>query len=110
MVGQPRGFPSSSRAARRCRARASACASGPGNWTIPVSPSAIALGLTGIVQFPGPLAHAEARALQRRAALLLLGKPRGCPTMVPGKIYEYFEAGRRVAAQIGRASCREREA
>src|SRR5262249_37334803 len=35
----------------------------------------IALGLKGIVDFPGPLSHTEARALQRSADLLLLWKP-----------------------------------
>jgi len=53
-----------------------------------------ALGLTGIVRFAGPLAHGESRALQRRADLLLLWKFRGFPTMVPGKVYEYLDAGR----------------
>jgi len=62
---------------------------------------AIALGLTpGIVDFPGPLAHGETRALQRAADLLLLWKPHGMPTMVPGKLYEYLETGRPLVALL----------
>ena len=55
---------------------------------------AVALGLTGIVEFMGPRSHAESRRLQRSADLLLLWKPRGYPTMVPGKLYEYLDTGR----------------
>lgn len=63
---------------------------------------AVALGLRGIVEFTGPLPHAEARALQRRADLLLLWRPRGegYRTMVPGKLYEYLDAGRPVLALL----------
>jgi glycosyltransferase involved in cell wall biosynthesis len=61
---------------------------------------ALALGLKGIVEFPGPLAHGEARALQRRADLLLLWKPRGFRTMVPGKLYEYLDAGPPILALL----------
>ncbi len=61
---------------------------------------ATALGLTGIVEFTGPLAHAESRAWQRRADVLLLWKPRGVPTMVPGKLYEYLDAGRPLLALL----------
>jgi hypothetical protein len=61
---------------------------------------AVALGLTGIVDFPGPLPHADSRALQRGADVLLLWKPRGAPTMVPGKLYEYLEAGRPILAVL----------
>jgi glycosyltransferase involved in cell wall biosynthesis len=61
---------------------------------------AVALGLTGIVDFPGPLPHAESRALQRGADMLLLWKPRGAPTMVPGKLYEYLAAGRPILAVL----------
>ena len=61
---------------------------------------AVALGLKGIVEFTGPLAHGEARALQRAADLLLLWKPRGFHTMVPGKIYEYLDAGRPLLALL----------
>jgi glycosyltransferase involved in cell wall biosynthesis len=62
---------------------------------------AIALGLTpGIVDFPGPLAHAGTRALQRAADLLLLWKPHAMPTMVPGKLYEYLETGRPLVALL----------
>jgi glycosyltransferase involved in cell wall biosynthesis len=61
---------------------------------------AVALGLTGIVDFPGPLPHADSRALQRGADALLLWKPRGAPTMVPGKLYEYLAAGRPILAVL----------
>jgi glycosyltransferase involved in cell wall biosynthesis len=61
---------------------------------------AVALGLTGIVSFPGPLAHQEVRALQRGADLLLLWKPRGYPTMVPGKLYEYLDSARPLVAVL----------
>jgi glycosyltransferase involved in cell wall biosynthesis len=63
---------------------------------------AVALGLTGIVEFTGPRPHAETRALQRRADLLLLWKPRGAGyrTMVPGKLYEYLDSGRPVLAML----------
>lgn len=62
---------------------------------------AVALGLTpGIVEFAGPKPHAEARALQRRADLLLLWKPRNLPTMVPGKTYEYLDSGRPILAVL----------
>ncbi len=63
---------------------------------------AVALGLTGIVEFTGPRPHAETRTLQRDAALLVLWKPRGLPTMVPGKLYEYLDAGRPVVALLAR--------
>jgi glycosyltransferase involved in cell wall biosynthesis len=62
---------------------------------------AISLGLApGIVEFTGPVAHAESRALQRAAAALLLWKPRGAPAMVPGKLYEYLDAGRPLVALL----------
>ncbi|HTR97940.1 MAG TPA: glycosyltransferase [Candidatus Acidoferrales bacterium] len=63
---------------------------------------AVALGLRGIVRFTGPLAHAESRALQRRADVLVLWKPRGdgYRTMVPGKLYEYLDSGRPVLAVL----------
>jgi glycosyltransferase involved in cell wall biosynthesis len=53
-----------------------------------------ALGLTGIVSFLGIRPHAESLVLQRAAEVLLIWKPRGCPSMVPGKVYEYLDAGR----------------
>lgn len=61
-----------------------------------------ARGLLDVVSFPGPLAHAESRALQRRADLLLLWKPvgEGYRTMVPGKLYEYLDAGRPLLAMV----------
>ena len=61
---------------------------------------AVALGLTGIVEFTGPLTHDASRALQREADVLLLWKPRGMPTMVPGKLYEYLDAGRPLLAVL----------
>jgi glycosyltransferase involved in cell wall biosynthesis len=61
---------------------------------------AVALGLKGIVEFTGPIAHERARALQRTADLLLLWKPRGFHTMVPGKTYEYLDAGRPLLALL----------
>lgn len=61
---------------------------------------AVALGLKGIVEFAGPLAHGQSRALQRAADLLLLWKPRGYRTMVPGKTYEYLAAGRPILALL----------
>ena len=60
----------------------------------------IALGLKGIVEFTGPRSHAETRALQHAADLLLLWKPRGAPTMVPGKLYEYLDSGRPILALL----------
>jgi glycosyltransferase involved in cell wall biosynthesis len=65
-----------------------------------VEDRAVALGLTGIVGFLGPVGHAESRRLQRAADLLLLWKPRGVPTMVPGKLYEYLDAGRPLLAVL----------
>ena len=61
----------------------------------------VALGLTpGIVEFQGPRDHAASRALQRSADLLLLWQPRATPTMVPGKLYEYLDAGRPILALL----------
>src|SRR5439155_1578801 len=63
---------------------------------------ATALGLNGVVEFLGPRPHGEARMWQRRADGLLLWKPRGegYRTMVPGKLYEYLDAGRPVLALL----------
>lgn len=63
---------------------------------------ATGLGLTGIVRFTGPLAHGATRDLQRAADVLLLWKPRGAGyrTMVPGKLYEYLDAGPPVLAML----------
>jgi glycosyltransferase involved in cell wall biosynthesis len=68
------------------------------DWEARVS----SLGLAGVVRFHGPLAHAEARALQRAADLLLLWKPHGegYRTMVPGKLYEYLDTGRPLLALL----------
>jgi hypothetical protein len=73
-----------------------------GPYDLEYEDRAIALGLSGIVRFPGPLAHDASRALQRAADLLLLWKPRGAGyrTMVPGKLYEYLDAGRPVLALL----------
>jgi glycosyltransferase involved in cell wall biosynthesis len=60
----------------------------------------IALGLKGIVEFLGPLPHAATRTLQRAADVLLMWKPRGTPTMVPGKLYEYADSGRPMLALL----------
>jgi len=65
---------------------------------------AVALGLTGIVEFQGPRGHAESRGLQRGADALLLWQPRDTPTMVPGKLYEYLDAGRPILALADPAS------
>jgi len=82
------------------RARVRAVLAGP--HEIEDETRAHALGLADVVAFPGPLAHRAARALQRRADLLLLWKPAGAGyrTMVPGKLYEYLDAGRPLLALI----------
>ena len=63
---------------------------------------ALALGLKGIVTFHGARPHGDTRAFQRRANLLLLWKPHGpgFATMVPGKLYEYLDAGRPIVALL----------
>jgi glycosyltransferase involved in cell wall biosynthesis len=71
-----------------------------GPYDLSYEDRSLALGLKGIVGFPGPLSHAQSRALQRRADLLMLWKPRGYPTMVPGKLYEYLDAGRPLLAVL----------
>jgi glycosyl transferase family 4 len=65
---------------------------------------AVALGLKGIVEYTGPRPHAEARALQGRAHVLMLWQPRDFPTMVPGKLYEYAEARRPIVAILDPAT------
>ncbi len=61
----------------------------------------IALGLTpGIVEFLGPITHAETRALQRRADLLVLWKMERMEATVPGKLYEYFDSARPILALL----------
>jgi glycosyltransferase involved in cell wall biosynthesis len=81
-------------ARRRLRARLA------GPYDTDLADRALALGLTGIVEFTGPLPHADTRALQRGADVLLLWKPPGSPTMVPGKTYEYLDTGRPVIALL----------
>ncbi|MBI1795669.1 MAG: hypothetical protein HYR74_01315 [Candidatus Eisenbacteria bacterium] len=83
-------------ARRRVRARLA------GPFDVDYEDRATALGLTGIVELTGPLAHAGTRALQRGADLLLLWKPAGdgFRTMVPGKLYEYLDTGRPVLALL----------
>ena len=63
---------------------------------------AAALGVADVVRWPGPLSHAETRALQHDADVLLLWKPRGegFRTMVPGKTYEYLDSGRPIVALL----------
>lgn len=88
--------------ARRPEARRRLRAKLAGPFESGYADRALALGLTGIVEFTGPCPHAATRALQRRADLLLLWKPRGpgYRTMVPGKLYEYLDAGRPVLALL----------
>ncbi len=81
-------------ARRRIRARLA------GPFETGYADRAQALGLLGIVEFTGPLAHERSRALQRAADLLLLWKPRGYRSMVPGKVYEYLDAGRPILALL----------
>jgi hypothetical protein len=83
-------------ARRRVRARLA------GGFDSDYADRAIALGLKGIVEFLGPQPHPASRALQRGADVLLLWKPRGegYRTMVPGKLYEYLDAGRPVVALL----------
>lgn len=88
--------------ARRPEARRRLRATLAGPFETGYRDRAVALGLTGIVEFTGPRPHAETRQLQREAALLMLWKPRGVPTMVPGKLYEYLDAGRPVVALLER--------
>jgi glycosyltransferase involved in cell wall biosynthesis len=61
-----------------------------------------ALGLGDVVRFHGPRPHGETRRLQREADLLLLWKPHGSGyrTMVPGKLYEYLDAGSPLLAVV----------
>jgi hypothetical protein len=63
---------------------------------------AVALGLTGIVEFLGQRPHREVRELQRRADVLLLWLPHGevLRAAVPGKLYEYLDAGRPLVAVL----------
>ena len=86
--------------ARRPEARRRVRARLAGPYDRDYEDRAEALGLTGIVTFTGPLAHGDARALQRAADVLLLWKPRGYRTMVPGKVYEYLDAGVPVVALL----------
>ncbi len=83
-------------ARRRVRARLI------GPFEVGYQDRAIALGLSGIVEFAGPRSHGETRSLQRRADLLVLWKPRGegYRTMVPGKLYEYLDSARPTIALL----------
>jgi glycosyltransferase involved in cell wall biosynthesis len=65
---------------------------------------AVALGLEGVVEFTGPRSYAEARDVQQTADVLLVWQPRGFPTMVPGKLYEYFDAAKPVLAILDPAT------
>jgi glycosyltransferase involved in cell wall biosynthesis len=84
------------RSEARRRIRVQLC----GPYDVHYENRAVALGLSGIVSFTGPLGHGEARRLQRDADLLLLWKPRHGSTMVPGKTYEYLDSGRPVLALL----------
>jgi len=86
--------------ARRPEARRRVRARFAGPYETGYEDRAIALGLKGIVDFLGPRPHAETLALQRRAEVLLLWKPRNYPTMVPGKLYEYLDSGRPILAVL----------
>src|SRR5262249_41214494 len=57
------------------RARLRVTLAGPHDNEWPAK--AARLGIADVVSLPGPLAHAETRALQRAADLLILWKPRG---------------------------------
>lgn len=81
-------------ARRRIRARLA------GAYEADYEDRATALGLTGIVEFTGPVAHARARALQRAADALVLWKPVGCDAAIPAKVYEYLDAGRPILALL----------
>jgi glycosyltransferase involved in cell wall biosynthesis len=88
--------------ARRPDARARVAVRLAGPFDLDDEDHARVLGLADVVTFTGPLDRAATRALQRRADLLLLWKPRGpgYRTMVPGKLYEYLDAGRPVLALL----------
>lgn len=62
----------------------------------------VALGLKGVVEFLGQRSHGEVRDLQRSADLLLLWIPRAdvLRAAVPGKLYEYLDAGRPILALL----------
>ena len=87
---------------RAPEARAHVSVSLAGPYDTAYEARAAALGLSGVVRFPGALAHAESRALQKSADALLLWKPPGdgYATMVPGKLYEYLDAARPVVALL----------
>jgi len=90
--------------ARRPEARRRLRVKIAGPYDTGVEDRGIALGLKGIVEFLGPVSHAQSRALQRGAELLMLWKPSGAGfhTMVPGKLYEYLDSGRPVLAMLDR--------
>jgi hypothetical protein len=82
------------------RARVRVVMAGPHESVYPER--ARTLGLGELVEFPGPVAHDGARALQRRADVLLLWRPAGMAyrSMVPGKLYEYLSARRPILALV----------
>jgi hypothetical protein len=61
---------------------------------------AVALGLTGIVEFLGQRPNAEIRELQRAADVLTFWLPRRTSAAIPGKLYEYLDAGRPIVAVL----------
>jgi len=81
-------------ARRRIRARLA------GAYEADYEDRAVALGLKGIVDFPGPLPHPQVRALQRAADVLIVWKPVGCDVAIPAKIYEYLDAARPILALL----------
>ncbi len=85
-----------SRPQARRHVRARMC----GPYDVRYEQRALALGLADIVTFTGPVSHATSRRIQRGADLLLLWKPRHGVTMVPGKTYEYLDAGRPILALL----------
>ncbi len=88
--------------ARRPEARRRLRVELAGPYDLDYEDRALALGLKGIVRFLGERSHADSRALQRAADLLVLWKPHGegFRTMVPGKLYEYLDAGRPLVALL----------
>lgn len=94
-----------------CRALARLLAEGrldPGTFRLrflgPVNPAGIdlpaecqALGLGGVVEFPGRVSRAESLRQMLSASALLLLQP-GHTVSIPGKLYEYLAAARPILA------------